>query len=561
MIAFGQVVRPVSPQSSPASEIERRAGALASAPDEHAAGVALAMDALSLQVSELPLEHDLLELLVLTDDGGHFERIAAGGDARGEEEPARVATADSLVLRATSTSTGILIPDMGDELAILAGTREAQLFRRGLRSLIAVPLLVSGRPVGVMTLLHRHRGYYQEADLVHARWISAQVAVFLPLLQARRRRDGRDDSPCGEVDADAALDALLRRLGETNGVHCAIDESTLGAASPELAGLALQVVEMLLRTLIEHGRSRQVGVRIAYDVDHGIAIWVTDHGSGEADAAPMVRRVVDRALHDLEEMAERTIRSRWHDSASLQVRIQPRPDERLLPPQRKPPLRMPIRLLLASGQPVIREGIASILFRQDDIRLVGMVEAPTRLLGAVARTKPDIVLLDVTMITEDGHGLIQQLAAVDDAAAVLLLSNVTNRGRGQSAMLAGATGIITTAIDDAALAQAVRAAVTGTCVFNGRAGRHGLKPLSEREQHVLELLVLGKTNDEIAREVFVGTKTVERTVAGLVEKLGARNRVHAVARAVEDGLIGSAGQGAESRDLARERTAEARTCS
>jgi DNA-binding NarL/FixJ family response regulator len=111
-----------------------------------------------------------------------------------------------------------------------------------------------------------------------------------------------------------------------------------------------------------------------------------------------------------------------------------------------------------------------------------------------------------------------------------------------AAMKAGAHGYVTKGTDRNGLLAAVRAVSQGSTIFDASSRSDLFGPrrpveLTSRELDVLKLVAAGRTNAEIARELCIATKTVERVVAGAVSKLGARNRAHGVARAIALRLI------------------------
>ena len=105
---------------------------------------------------------------------------------------------------------------------------------------------------------------------------------------------------------------------------------------------------------------------------------------------------------------------------------------------------------------------------------------------------------------------------------------------------AGVSGVVHKDVEAGEIVDAVRAVASGARLIAGPHSENGDghgSPLSSRERGILALVAAGRTNAEIAEELFFATKTVERHVARIVGKLGARNRAHAAARAVSRQLI------------------------
>ncbi|MGH2949873.1 MAG: LuxR C-terminal-related transcriptional regulator, partial [Solirubrobacteraceae bacterium] len=156
----------------------------------------------------------------------------------------------------------------------------------------------------------------------------------------------------------------------------------------------------------------------------------------------------------------------------------------------------------------------------------------------------DVVLVDGQLAGARPAELVRQLATASPSSRVLLVVSSAS-GRRRELLEAGAAGTLHKDIDGRDLADAVRAAAAGTVVTSGlrdagAVGAHAA--LSTRELEILSLIAAGQTNTEIGEALFLATKTVERQVATIAAKLGARNRAHAAAIAVAEQLVDLAGQ-------------------
>ncbi len=196
-----------------------------------------------------------------------------------------------------------------------------------------------------------------------------------------------------------------------------------------------------------------------------------------------------------------------------------------------------LRLFIIDHHPLIRAGLLHLAESVPDLRVVGEAARASEARHHLRRLRPDIVLLD-------GHlPLTEVEALVRDLRSELPLTHVVitfEAPTGYEAALAeaGASWSLKKTASAAELADVVRAAALG-----GESASAELRtsaqssPLSLRERSILLLMAAGRTNTEIGLTLFLATKTVERQVATIVRKLGARNRAHAAAIAVARHIV------------------------
>lgn len=203
---------------------------------------------------------------------------------------------------------------------------------------------------------------------------------------------------------------------------------------------------------------------------------------------------------------------------------------------------MTVRVVVADDQELVRTGLVMILGAQPDIEVVGQAADGLAALDVATRLRPDVLLVDIRMPGLDGVEVTRRLAGpqVRDPMAVVVITTFDLDEHVLGALQAGARGFLLKDAGPQLLVQAVHAAADGDALiapsvtrrllatFAERAPAVPAQPverLSEREEQVLALLARGRTNAEIAGELYIGLSTVKTHVASLMTKLGARNRV------------------------------------
>ncbi len=218
---------------------------------------------------------------------------------------------------------------------------------------------------------------------------------------------------------------------------------------------------------------------------------------------------------------------------------------------------MTIRVLLADDQEIIRTGLRMILNAHADIEVVGEAADGREAVELARRLRPDVCLFDIRMPHVDGIEATRQLAGpeVDDPLAVVVITTFDLDEYVSGAPKAGARGFLLKDAGPELLVQAIEAAARGDALIapsvtarllatfsHSRAGTsrpQPIEPLTVREEEVLVTVARGRTNAEIADELYISLSTVKTHLASLMNKLGARNRVEIAMWAYETGRIGS----------------------
>lgn len=192
----------------------------------------------------------------------------------------------------------------------------------------------------------------------------------------------------------------------------------------------------------------------------------------------------------------------------------------------------------------LRKGLVAVLEAEDDLRVIGQARDGRELLELAERRRPDVTIVDLTMPTIDGLECCRQITARPGAPAVIVYTGNAEPETLESALDAGASGFVVKSGPTQDLVRAVRAVHAGRPYVDamlgaalGRREPAAASPLSERESQVLQRLANGLTTDGVGKELFLSPATVRSYAENAIRKLGADNRVHAVAIALRLGLI------------------------
>jgi NarL family two-component system response regulator LiaR len=200
---------------------------------------------------------------------------------------------------------------------------------------------------------------------------------------------------------------------------------------------------------------------------------------------------------------------------------------------------MTIRVVIADDHRVVRAGLCFLLGQEPDIEVAGEAGDGHQTLDVVAATRPDVLLLDLYMPGMDGHAVIAALHTGAYQPAVLVLTSATDDENLVRAVHAGATSYLLKTAPAEHVIAAVRDAAAGTASLSPELLTrltHALRrppapdpfrPLSPREREVLDLIALGQSNREIARDLHIGEQTVKTHVRAILAKLGLQDRVQA----------------------------------
>jgi two-component system NarL family response regulator len=201
-----------------------------------------------------------------------------------------------------------------------------------------------------------------------------------------------------------------------------------------------------------------------------------------------------------------------------------------------------ITVLIADDHSVVREGLASLIGRKPDMKVVGEASNGREAVELWTKLRPDVTLLDLRMPELDGVAAIREIRGKDEEARFVVLTTFDGDEDIYRAIKAGAKAYLLKDVAREALMDCIRRVHEGeTCVPPALAAklaeRVSGEALSAREIDVLKLMAEGKSNKEIGARLFISEGTVKSHVKGIFGKLNVISRTEAVATASRRGLI------------------------
>jgi DNA-binding NarL/FixJ family response regulator len=203
-----------------------------------------------------------------------------------------------------------------------------------------------------------------------------------------------------------------------------------------------------------------------------------------------------------------------------------------------------VRVLIADDHRLILDGIRRALEADGEFEIVGETQTGTQVLSLVARTKPELVLLDVRMPHMDGLACLDEIKRRHPDVKVVMLSASASPDLVEAALRRGASAYVVKTVNPDDLPATLRQALEGnvhTAIGLDDSERAGAKAagLTERELTILGALARGLSNDEIAKEFWVAPQTVKFHLTNIYRKLGVKNRTEATRLAYQHGLVES----------------------
>ena len=210
-----------------------------------------------------------------------------------------------------------------------------------------------------------------------------------------------------------------------------------------------------------------------------------------------------------------------------------------------------VRVLIADDHPLFREGMRGRLDRMGDIEVVGEAAGGDEAVRLSRELEPHVVLMDIKMPGLNGIEATREILRTNPRVGVLMLTMFEDDDSVFAAMRAGARGYLLKDSGGEGVVHAIRAVTSGEAVFGPgvaeriigyfsvpRLAQRAFPELTEREEEILALVARGKSNQEIAAQLFVSVKTVRNHVSNILLKLQVADRAQAVIRARDAGIGG-----------------------
>ncbi len=215
-----------------------------------------------------------------------------------------------------------------------------------------------------------------------------------------------------------------------------------------------------------------------------------------------------------------------------------------------------IRVLLVDDQALLRSGLRALLESENDITVVGEAGDGEEAISLAGETRPDVVLMDISMPRLDGVEATKRITADDrlEGVRVLILTTFESDEHVFDALRGGASGFLAKDSDPADVLTAVRVVASGDAQLSPSAMRRliqellawperrlsspsQLEELTAREREVMALVAYGLTNHEVAERLVISPATAKTHVTRTLVKLHARDRAQLVALAYQTGLV------------------------
>lgn len=206
-----------------------------------------------------------------------------------------------------------------------------------------------------------------------------------------------------------------------------------------------------------------------------------------------------------------------------------------------------IRIVVVDDHPVVRDGTAALLDRQDGLAVVGTAGTLDEARALLADMPADVVLLDIRLGSDSGLNLLGSTTGSTARAegggpdrrppAIVVLTAYDYPQYAEAALRLGAAGFVLKTAPLPELLDAIRRAASGGLAFNVRPRLGDRARLSPRELEVVRLVVEGMSNDEIGAALSIGAKTVETHLARIFERFGIASRTELATRALREGWL------------------------
>lgn len=208
-----------------------------------------------------------------------------------------------------------------------------------------------------------------------------------------------------------------------------------------------------------------------------------------------------------------------------------------------------IRIMLVDDHDMVRKGLSSYLVTEPDFEIVGEASSGNDAVAKVKELNPDVILMDLIMENGNGIEATGKIMAENNGMKIIILTSFYDDEQVFPAIEAGAFSYLLKTASADQITSTIRKAVAGESVIESRVAQKMMtrfrgkekelhEDLTRRELEVLVLIGEGKTNQEIADELFIGIKTVKTHVSNILSKLGVSDRTQAAIYANRHNLNG-----------------------
>jgi two-component system, NarL family, response regulator LiaR len=206
-----------------------------------------------------------------------------------------------------------------------------------------------------------------------------------------------------------------------------------------------------------------------------------------------------------------------------------------------------IRVMLVDDHNVVRSGLATFLRAYDDLELVGEAKNGLEALNLCHKKQPDVILMDLMMPEMDGIAATRAILAEYPDVKIIAMTSFEDEELVQGVLAAGALSYLLKNVTSDELAKAIRDAYSGRSTLSPEAARvlvqatrptkQPLFDLTEREREVLNLVVQGNSNQQIAETLVISLATVKAHISSILSKLQVSSRAEASAYAIKHKLV------------------------
>lgn len=306
--------------------------------------------------------------------------------------------------------------------------------------------------------------------------------------------------------------------------------------APEIAHQAFKIAQEALSNVVTHARATAVRAGLIYDCG-SIAVMVEDNGRGfDLASAHGDHSSLPSGCLGLHGMTSRAI----HLGGDLHIDTTPGWGTKvraMLPdhaPEREASRQPQWKILIANEYPLISAGLVRLLgIAEPGIQIAAEVTSAAQLLDAYGLIRPNVVLIDLDLLHRDTSGVLAGIRDMDPGVAIVVLTDNPTVEQVRSAKQAGVRGFINRRAGGEAIARIIVAAGQGEALVEGdifdqlmRSASSETEPgnFTARERQVHEMVIRGMADKQIARELQISAKTVEKHVGSILRKTGARNR-------------------------------------